>query len=118
MKFFVTIVLIFSSLFGSAQISTQQLQEKIADIFQKNQRDFAIPFKNISKEDDSILIQAKEDFHAGSTMKTPVMAEVFKQASEGKLRISLIVKKYEDMDAGTKMLAEVPKLVYNHINAN
>jgi beta-lactamase class A len=78
----------------NAQNSTKELHEKIARVFQENQGDFAIAFKNLSEKNDSILINASEDFHAASTMKTPVMIEVFKQASSGKfsLRDSLLVK--------------------------
>jgi len=41
-----------------------------------------------------ILINAHEHFHAASTMKTPVMIEVYKQASEGKFSMtdSIVVK--------------------------
>lgn len=94
MKFRAAVFFIFIGFLTNAQNSTKELQNKIASIFEENQGDFAIAFKNISGEKDSILINAQEDFHAASTMKTPVMIEVFKQASEGKfsLQDSLIIK--------------------------
>jgi beta-lactamase class A len=94
MKFRAAVFFIFIGFLTNAQNSTKELQNKIASIFEENQGDFAIAFKNISGEKDSILINAHEDFHAASTMKTPAMIEVFKQASEGKfsLQDSLVIK--------------------------
>jgi beta-lactamase class A len=94
MKIRAAVFFIFIGFLSNAQNSTKELQNKIASIFEENQGDFAIAFKNISGEKDSILINAHEDFHAASTMKTPVMIEVFKQASEGKfsLQDSLVIK--------------------------
>ncbi|WP_282018775.1 serine hydrolase [Salegentibacter mishustinae] len=94
MKFRAAVFFIFIGFLTNAQNSTKELQNKIASIFEENQGDFAIAFKNISEEKDSILINAHENFHAASTMKTPVMIEVFKQASEEKfsLQDSLVIK--------------------------
>ena len=94
MKFRAAVFFIFIGFLTNAQNSTKELQNKIASIFEENQGDFAIAFKNISGEKDSILLNAHEDFHAASTMKTSVMIEVFKQASEGKFSLhdSLVIK--------------------------
>ncbi|SKB30173.1 beta-lactamase class A [Salegentibacter holothuriorum] len=94
MKFSTAIFILIIGFICNAQNSTQQLQKKIAAIFEENQGDFAIAFKNISAEKYNILINQNENFHAASTMKTPVMIEVFKQASEGKfsLKDSLIIR--------------------------
>ncbi|MBZ9729038.1 class A beta-lactamase-related serine hydrolase [Salegentibacter sp. JZCK2] len=94
MKFFPIIVFMLSCLVCSGQTSTQQLQQKIDSIFKSTQGDFAIAFKDLSLDKDSILINQHENFHAASTMKTPVMIEVFKQVSEGKfsLKDSLLIK--------------------------
>ncbi|PRX49870.1 serine hydrolase [Salegentibacter salegens] len=94
MKVFPTIFFILACFIGNAQTSTEKLQEKIDSIFKSIQGDFAIAFKDFSEEKDSILINHHEDFHAASTMKTPVMIEVFKQSSAGKfsLQDSLVVK--------------------------
>ena len=94
MKIRAAVFFIFIGFLSNAQNSTKELQNKIASIFEENQGDFAIAFKNISGEKDSILLNAHEDFHAASTMKTSVMIEVFKQASEGKFSLhdSLVIK--------------------------
>lgn len=53
----------------------------------------AIAFEDL-KTGEKIFINEKVQMHAASTMKTPVMIEVFKQATEGKLNLSdsLLIK--------------------------
>ena len=89
--------ILFFLMFSAAvfpQQKTQILQQKIDSIFAKNQGDYALAFKDLSEEKRTILIDEHEDFHAASTMKTPVMIEVFKQAEAGKFSLddSLTVK--------------------------
>lgn len=54
----------------------------------------AVAFYSLSEPKDSLLINVDEKFHAASTMKVPVMIELFKQAAEGKLNLndSIILK--------------------------
>ncbi|PKD17131.1 serine hydrolase [Salegentibacter salinarum] len=94
MKFFTAIFFILACIICNAQTSTEKLQHQIDSIFKRTQGDFAIAFKDLSTENHSIFINHHEDFHAASTMKTPVMIEVFKQASEEKfsLQDSLLIK--------------------------
>ena len=55
--------------------------------------EFAIAFKDL-QTGKTLFINEKENFHAASTMKTPVMIEVFKQAKAGKFKLtdSILVK--------------------------
>ncbi len=55
---------------------------------------FAVVFKQVDKPENRISINGKEVFHAASTMKTPVMIEVFDQAKAGKFKLtdSVLVK--------------------------
>ena len=55
---------------------------------------FALAFLILGEYGDHIYINEKEAFHAASTMKTPVMIEVFKQAQQGKFGLDdhLIIK--------------------------
>lgn len=71
-----------------------QLKSDVQALFQSVSGDFAIAFKNLSKENDQLLINADESFHAASTMKTPVMIEIFKQAEAGKFSLddSIVIK--------------------------
>ncbi|MGV8814945.1 MAG: serine hydrolase [Gelidibacter sp.] len=54
----------------------------------------AVAFYSLSEPKDSLLINVDEKFHAASTMKVPVMIELFKQASEGKINLndSIVLK--------------------------
>ena len=54
----------------------------------------AVAFYSLSDPKDSLLINVDEKFHAASTMKVPVMIELFKQASEGKIDLndSIVLK--------------------------
>lgn len=63
------------------------LEEKIREELAKQPGTYGIAFKDLSTGEE-LLINAKEVFHAASTMKTPVMIEVFKQATEGKFSLT------------------------------
>ena len=69
------------------------MEEKIRDKFENTDGVFALAFKDLESGKE-ILINEKENFHAASTMKTPVMIEVFKQVHNGKFNLhdSIIVK--------------------------
>lgn len=94
MKFFIFLAFLLSSLQGFSQAEIEKLKDQIASVFSSTQGEFAIAFKNLSEENEILLINEKEEFHAASTMKTPVMIEVFKQAEQGKFSLddSLTVK--------------------------
>src|SRR5258708_6945016 len=53
----------------------------------KQQGTFAVAFTDMS-DGEELLIREREVFHAASTMKTPVMIEVFKQAASGRFSLS------------------------------
>ncbi len=48
----------------------------------------AVAFLDLDNSDNSLLINVDEQFHAASTMKVPVMIELYKQQSEGKLNLN------------------------------
>ena len=68
------------------------LKTNIDSIFNSFEGDFAIAFKIIDDETKSIFINEKMIFHAASTMKTPVMIEVFKQAAAKKFNLDDLVE--------------------------
>jgi beta-lactamase class A len=45
--------------------------------------DFAVAFRTVGNPGASLLINEHRTFHAASTMKTPVMVELYRQAREG-----------------------------------
>jgi beta-lactamase class A len=62
------------------------LQSDIDKAISGKKGTFAVAFKDL-KTGREIKINDKETYHAASTMKTPVMIEVFKQAAEGKFSL-------------------------------
>ena len=66
---------------------------KINQAFTEEPGTFALAFKDI-KTGEEILINERDSFHAASTMKTPVLIEIYKQAAAGKFALtdSMLVK--------------------------
>tara|TARA_B100001057_G_scaffold273444_1_gene273789 strand:+ start:11429 stop:12313 length:885 start_codon:yes stop_codon:yes gene_type:complete len=71
----------------------KSLEKKINTYLKSSEGKFAIVFKNLS-DGKTILINENEEFHAASTMKTPVMIEVFRNVQEGAISLddSILVK--------------------------
>ena len=69
------------------------LENQIRTELEKEPGIFAVAFKDLSS-DDELLINAHETFHAASTMKTPVLIEIYKQVSQGKMTLndSILIK--------------------------
>ena len=78
MKFKIHILFILLTL-SSCKYSHdyKSLEKKINTFLKSSEGEFAILFKNLS-DGKTILINENEEFHAASTMKTPVMIEVFR----------------------------------------
>ena len=76
---------LFSLLFITQSFAqtNMSLLENIQSELAKQKGFFAIACKDL-QTGKTILWNEHENFHAASTMKTPVMIEVFKQAAEGK----------------------------------
>ncbi|MEQ9425857.1 MAG: serine hydrolase [Cyclobacteriaceae bacterium] len=72
----------------------EQLENEIGSLFSSTKGSFAIAFKNLSDTTDVILINEHADFHAASTMKVPVMIELYRQARQGQFALddSLTIK--------------------------
>lgn len=87
-----SIVLVFATILMNCQ-NHQSLEGSIKEKLGDENGFFAISFKDL-QTGETILINEKEFFHAASTMKTPVMIEVFNQAAGGKFSMndSLVVQ--------------------------
>lgn len=70
-----------------SNMTAKQLKKDITQELEQTKGEFAVAFKDLQTGEE-ILINDKEFFHAASTMKTPVMIEVFKQAAEGKFSLN------------------------------
>jgi beta-lactamase class A len=118
-----TIVLL-SSLFiltsCSQTMSLQSLKNQITERLSQQPGEFAVAFKDLSTGEE-ILINEKTAFHAASTMKTPVMIEVYKQAAEGNFSLddSVIIRNEFKSIVDSSLFSLKPeddseKELYNH----
>lgn len=67
-----------------------KLSEDINELVKTTEGTFAVAFADL-KTGDTLYVNAREEFHAASTMKTPVMIELFKQTNEGKYSLDDLV---------------------------
>ena len=88
------IALLLNACNSSQPQTLSSLETAIQEELNQTQGDFAVAFKNLDQPDQTLLINANESFHAASTMKTPVLLEVYKQAEAGKFSLhdSLVVR--------------------------
>jgi beta-lactamase class A len=70
-----------------------ELSKNIGALISQAQGTYAVAFEDL-KTGDTLYFNAHEQFHAASTMKTPVMIELYKQAHEGNFSLddSILVK--------------------------
>ncbi|WP_057937150.1 serine hydrolase [Algoriphagus resistens] len=66
----------------------EQLNSTIISQLDSIKGDVAVAYINLSDPSDSLMINAEQEFHAASTMKVPVMIELFKQESQGKFNLN------------------------------
>lgn len=71
-----------------------ELEGRVRTELARSPGTFAVAFQDLEDPDRRLLINDTVRFHAASTMKTPVMIEVFKQAEAGRFALddSLIIK--------------------------
>jgi beta-lactamase class A len=63
------------------------LRSEIEKVFSAVKGNFSVAYKNLNTG-DTLFIRADRSYHAASTMKTPVMVEVFRQAGQGKFSLN------------------------------
>jgi beta-lactamase class A len=90
---FITLLLIITMQSLAQTGTSEKLKNEIRAKLSSVEGEFAVAFKDL-QTGQTLFINEKDNFHAASTMKTPVMIEVFKQAREGKFKLSdsIIVK--------------------------
>jgi len=86
-------LLIFLNGIIMAQSNIEKLTAEIKNKLDSAKGIYGLAFKDL-QTGENIFYNEKENFHAASTMKTPVMIEVFKQAEEGSFSLddSILVK--------------------------
>jgi beta-lactamase class A len=86
------LIFTFLLLFGNlahcfSQSGDKDFTKLLADEFGKRKGTYAVACKDLNSG-EIILVNPHESFHAASTMKTPVMIEVYKQAAQGVFAIT------------------------------
>lgn len=71
----------------SNRMTLNKLKDQISLKLAEQPGDYAVAFKDLTSG-DSLLMNAQTVFHAASTMKTPVMIEVYKQAAAGTFNLN------------------------------
>ncbi len=91
MRKWITIAFILNSLFQTSCMqkkdSLTALKEQVRDSLSIDKALFGIAYKNL-QTGETFFMNEKENFHAASTMKTPVLIELFRQAKTGKFSLS------------------------------
>lgn len=80
-------MLVFHTTSSAQSTNSGSMKQEIQEIFDSSQGTFAVAFKDL-KTGETISINGSQIFHAASTMKTPVMMEVFSQLRQGKFTLS------------------------------
>ena len=91
-------------------IDLTQLKQNIEHSFQQLDGNFALAFVNLSDSSQKIMINTEDTFHAASTMKTPVMIEIYNQAAQGKFKLSdsvLVKNKFKSIVDGSSYTMDI-----------
>ena len=70
----------------SISCNSPKLEDEIINKFENFEGEFAIAYKDLTSG-NQILYNEKVNFHAASTMKTPLMIEVFNQINKGRFNL-------------------------------
>lgn len=104
-----TLILIITIFSCEEKNKYSSLEIKVRELLESQNGTFAIAFKNL-EDGNEILINEDEIFHAASTMKTPVMIEVYRKKMIGEISLddSIFVKnEFESIvDKSTFQLSE------------
>jgi len=77
---------VFGAVMAQPVISLKELTQQVRDTLSLQKGFFAVAFKDLATG-QTLFWNEHEQFHAASTMKTPVMIEVFKQVAAGKFSL-------------------------------
>lgn len=89
MRYFIlwlVIILNIGQSYSQNPKTNEEMREKLVQLFNLPGAHIALAFKNI-QTGETILINEKDNFHAASTMKVPVLIELYRQAAKGKFSL-------------------------------
>ncbi|UCS93150.1 class A beta-lactamase-related serine hydrolase [Echinicola marina] len=113
MKKYMPLILILSLLMISCNSPKEEknnmedlkvLKRNVKATLNTVQGDFAMAFKMVGNDSISLYINEKEGFHAASTMKTPVMIELYKQVENGAISLDdsvMVINEFKSIVDGS-----------------
>lgn len=90
-SYFLLIFLLLNS-FLQPKPDIEELKSEIETFLSQQEGTFAIWFQDLQNKDQHFAINEDTLFHAASTMKTPVMIELFKRVKDGELSLEDSIK--------------------------
>jgi len=100
---------------------TSEIENKISEI----EGNIALAFLDLSNDKKSIMINVNESFHAASTMKVPVMIELYKQQHQGLINLNdsiLLTNEFKSIVDGSLYSMDIgddsDDFIYNKIGTN
>ena len=122
LKYLFFFVFIITSCTKNYNLTLEELKNKINNEISYIDGDVAVAFLDLENETNSIFINVDEKFHAASTMKVPVMIELYKQQSEGiiNLKDSILLKnEFKSIVDGSSYKMDITEdsddIIYNKI---
>lgn len=118
------LALVFISCSGKqSHQNIDELQHAIEQHLSDLEGNFAVAYQNISDSEQNIMLNTNERFHAASTMKTPVLIELYKRAAlkEFDIMDSIVIKnEFKSIVDGSTFTMEVTvdseKDLYENLN--
>ena len=129
-RFKIIVVIIFLSILSACKnnepdITLEKLKNTVEIELDAMDGVFAYTFLDLSNPKNVIEINTDEKFHAASTMKVPVMIEIYKQAANGKFNLSdsiLVKNEFKSIVDGSTYKMDISddsgEKLYDQINKN
>lgn len=126
-KIFTLIIPFFYCLTACQPKPTQKeiLETTVQTQIDSIEGEVAVAFLNLSDPTDTLFINENEEFHAASTMKVPVMIELFKQQVSGKINLNdsiLLVNEFKSIVDGSPYSMDIgddsDDVIYDKIDTN
>jgi len=120
----VMVLLLFCGVACQPKITEKEaLKAKVSNQIDSIVGDVAVAFLNLSNPEDKLYINEEEEFHAASTMKVPVMIELFKQKEAGKINLNdsiLLINEFKSIVDGSPYSMDIgddsDDVIYGKIN--
>ena len=118
------VLLLFCCVACQPKITEKEaLKAKVSNQIDSIEGDVAVAFLNLSNPEDGLYINEEEEFHAASTMKVPVMIELFKQKEAGKINLNdsiLLINEFKSIVDGSPYSMDIgddsDDVIYGKIN--